>query len=159
MMKGKSFVLKLSVAVMPTRGNTFTTGHIEHRDVGVLDQSGKPIPSVPLLVRDATAQNERWYKTGNNGTATVDVPPGAEMTIVAVHQENLTSVNVKTHDGNDKIVLHLGDRNIVPKGGALNSAHLTHQAADSHVAGMSDSQVDNQFKQSGSPVADGFRVI
>lgn len=52
-----------------------------------------------------------------------------------------------------------GDRNFVPHGGATNSAHLSGQAADFHVVGMTDSKADSELKQNASPVADGFRVI
>jgi RHS repeat-associated protein len=52
-----------------------------------------------------------------------------------------------------------GDRNFVPHGGARHSAHLTHQAADLHVAGQTDSNVDARFKSPDSPMSKGFRVI
>ncbi|WP_353071991.1 carboxypeptidase regulatory-like domain-containing protein [Tunturiibacter gelidiferens] len=107
MVKSESFDLKLPLAVMPTSGNTVTIGHIKHRDVEVQDRAGKPIPAVAVLVRDATAQHERWYKTGANGLTTIDVPPGVEMTVVAVGHGNLVSSTVKTDDDNDKILLQL----------------------------------------------------
>jgi hypothetical protein len=103
--KSEPFDLKLPLAILPTSGNAVTVGRIEHRDVEVEDLEGKPLPSVSLLVRDATAQNERWYKTGANGVATIDMLPGAETTVVAVHQGSLISSDLKTHEGNEKVVL------------------------------------------------------
>ncbi len=105
MVKNDPLDLKLPLAVMPTSGNTVTIGHIENRDVEVEDREGKPIPSVSLLVRDATAQNERWYKTGANGVATIDMPPGVETTVVAVHHGSLIGRDFKTSDMNEKVVL------------------------------------------------------
>ena len=105
MIESKPFDLKLPLPVMPTSGDTVTIGHIEHRDVEVEDQEGKPLPSVPVLVRDATAQKERWYKTGPNGLTTIDVPPGAEVTVVAVYRGSLASSTSKTSDKSEKIVV------------------------------------------------------
>jgi len=107
--KKEPFDLKLPLAILPTSGNTVTIGHVEHRDVKVEDGDGKPIPSVPLLVRDAVAQNERWYTTGVNGTATIDLPPGAEATVVAVYRGGLVSRDFKVRDGNEKIVLRFNE--------------------------------------------------
>jgi hypothetical protein len=52
-----------------------------------------------------------------------------------------------------------GDRTYIPEGGAKDSPHLTKQAADFHVLGMSDSRVDQELKDSTSPVSVGFRLI
>jgi RHS repeat-associated protein len=52
-----------------------------------------------------------------------------------------------------------GDRNFVPVGGARNSAHLTGQAADFHILGVTDSQADLTLKSVQSPVDIGFRLI
>ena len=103
--KKEPFDLKLPLAILPTSGNTVTIGHVEHRDIKVEDGEGKPIPSVPLLVRDAAAQNERWYTTGVNGSAIIDLPPGRETTVVAVHRGVLVSRDFKMSDENEKIVL------------------------------------------------------
>jgi hypothetical protein len=52
-----------------------------------------------------------------------------------------------------------GDRDFVPSGGSLTSAHLRGDAADFHVQGETDSQVDTELKSSTSPVITGFNVI
>jgi hypothetical protein len=106
MVKIEPVHLKLPLPVMPTSGNTVTIGKVEHRDVEVEDEKGMPIPSVSLLVRDATAQNVRWYKTGSNGVATIDLPPGAETTLVAVYRGNIISSALKVNEVNEKVVLH-----------------------------------------------------
>ena len=105
MVKNEPVDLKLPLPVIPTSGNTVTIGKVEHRDVEVEDEKGMPVPSAPIFVRDATAQNERWYKTGAGGVATIDVPPGTEMTVVALHHGKLVSSVVKTRDATEKIVL------------------------------------------------------
>ena len=59
----------------------------------------------------------------------------------------------------DTVNVISGDRNFVPTGGARNSPHLTGEAADFHVVGKNDTQVDQSLKDSTSPVNTGFRLI
>lgn len=72
---------------------------------------------------------------------------------------NTALANISVHEGSRIVEVTSGDRNFVPPGGAHNSAHLTGQAADFHVAGRTDSQVDQSLKESSSPVSTGLRVI
>ena len=52
-----------------------------------------------------------------------------------------------------------GDRDFVPKGGALKSPHLKGQAADFHVMGVADDTAFQKLQEAGSPVSDGLRLI
>lgn len=52
-----------------------------------------------------------------------------------------------------------GDRNFVPKGGALHSLHLRGQAADFHVKGMTDDGVDQLLHQTHFKEFEGINVI
>ncbi len=83
--------LRLPVKVMPTVGSTVTIGPVEHRRVEVQDRNGRPIASAPILVRDATAQNEKWYKTEPDGGVVIDLPSESQATVIAVYRGNLIS--------------------------------------------------------------------
>jgi uncharacterized surface anchored protein len=107
MIKNEPFAMKLTLAMLPSSGDVVRIGHIEHREVEVQDSAGEPVPLVPVLVRDETAQDEKWYRTGSNGMTVIDVPTGTEMTVIAVRQEILVSKSQKTHDKNERIILIL----------------------------------------------------
>ncbi|WP_321470782.1 RHS repeat-associated core domain-containing protein [uncultured Paludibaculum sp.] len=52
-----------------------------------------------------------------------------------------------------------GDRNVVPKGGATKSAHLTGQAADFHIISVADNTAFQKLQENSSPVSEGLRLI
>jgi len=57
-----------------------------------VDKEGVPVPGVAVLVRDAEASREAWYKTNSGGEADVDIGllMGGPVTLVAVYQNRLT---------------------------------------------------------------------
>ena len=61
--------------------------------------------------------------------------------------------------GSAPVEVTSGDRDFIPKGGSVTSAHLDHNAADFHVSGSSDSRVDSELRSVDSPVKTGFNVI
>jgi uncharacterized surface anchored protein len=77
--------------------NTVIVGDVKHRQVEVQDREGRPLASAQILVRDETAQHHKWYRTGANGTVTIDLPPGDEITVVAIYQGSLASSVVQPH--------------------------------------------------------------
>lgn len=58
-----------------------------------------------------------------------------------------------------KIDVLSGDRNFVPKGGALHSYHLRGQVANLHAEGASDSEVVKYLKDNSLPAFQGINVI
>jgi RHS repeat-associated protein len=58
-----------------------------------------------------------------------------------------------------KIDVISGDRNYIPRGGALHSYHLRGQAADFHADGASDSSVIEYLKENSLPAFEGINVI
>ena len=83
--------LKLALEVLPTTGNAFTIGRVKHCQVEVRNRDGIPVASAEILVRDANAESQKWYQTGLDGKVLIDLLPGRETTIVAVHDGNLAS--------------------------------------------------------------------
>ncbi len=83
--------LKMSLKVLPTTGNAFRVGRVERRHVEVRDGDGKRIAHAQILVRDALAENQKWYQTGLDGKTEIDLPPGTQTTVVAVHQGRIVS--------------------------------------------------------------------
>lgn len=82
--------LQMTVDVAPTRGNTFQTGPARTLKVEVSDNQGRPANRAEVLVRDAEARNERWYRTASDGTVSVDLPDGP-VTVVVLYAGTLTS--------------------------------------------------------------------
>ncbi|MES2298733.1 MAG: D-Ala-D-Ala carboxypeptidase family metallohydrolase [Pseudomonadota bacterium] len=50
------------------------------------------------------------------------------------------------------VLVTSGDRSSVPKGGARDSMHLTHMAADFHVSGMTDRAAFRAIKDRGTEI-------
>ena len=96
--------------------------------------SAPPAPKAPALVK---------YKPPVIGSSRIEAALSALSVFLASNIVRVTS----------------GDRNFVPKGGARDSAHLTREAADFHVIGVSDSRAYQVLKDSGSPLITGFRLI
>jgi hypothetical protein len=107
---------------------------INYRGSPMKPSSKPPAPTPPALV-------------SSNGHTVTDPRVEKALSQISLYFASST-VNVTS-----------GDRRFVPTGGARNSAHLTGQAADFHVVGMTDSQVDQGLKDSSSPVSTGFRLI
>ena len=87
--------LRLPLEFLPPKGCTVIVGDVKHRQVEVQDREGKPLASVQILVRDETAQHHKWYQTGVNGRVKIDLPPGDEITVVAIYQGSLASAVVQ----------------------------------------------------------------
>lgn len=83
--------LELALDVLPTTGNTFAMGRVERRQVEVQDRHGRPVASADILVRDATAESQKWYQTGLDGRVLIDLASSRETTVVAVHDGLLLS--------------------------------------------------------------------
>lgn len=105
--------LKLAVEVLPTTGNTFTIGRVKRCQVEVQNRDGIPVASADILVRDANAESQKWYQTGLNGKVLIDLLPGQETTIVAVHDGDLASRVLQPDQSSSKqkeILFRFSDR-------------------------------------------------
>ena len=67
--------------------------------------------------------------------------------------------DISVYTASSTVYVTSGDRDVVPPGGARDSAHLTGQAADLHILGMTDTTADNALKSPASPIRNGFRLI
>jgi hypothetical protein len=89
--------LDLKLDVLPTRGDVVQVGPSRSLKVEVVDQEGRPTRLARILVRDPDAQNERWYKTGSDGSAIVELPEGL-VTVVVVYEVTLASKTLRPSD-------------------------------------------------------------
>ena len=94
LVREKSVELELKVAVSPTKGNVAVIGPTLQMRVQVLNAAGMPAESATLLVRDADAVDERWYKTDANGEVKVTLPDGV-VTFVVVFKDSLARESVE----------------------------------------------------------------
>jgi len=85
--------LELKVDVSPTRGNVTVVGPSNRMRVQLLDPQGKPVASAEVLVRDSSAEFERWYKTNSDGEADVE-PLGTKITFAVLYKRTLTEETV-----------------------------------------------------------------
>jgi hypothetical protein len=102
----------------------------------------------------------------SKGNPTFKPPAPKPPALVRYNGHTVTSARVKdalsatsVYFASSTVNVISGDRDFVPNGGARNSAHLTGEASDFHVAGKTDTQVDESLKDSTSPVSTGFRLI
>jgi hypothetical protein len=101
--------LEVKLGILPTQGNVVRIGPVSQRRIEVRGENDKPVSSAQVLVRDANAQNETWYKTGADGAVMVALPPG-EATIVAVYDGTLVTRTLNPHrsdEGDGTVTLHL----------------------------------------------------
>jgi hypothetical protein len=61
--------------------------------VQLLDPQGKPLASAEVLVRDSSAEFERWYKTNSDGETDVE-PLGTKITFAVLYKGTLTEETV-----------------------------------------------------------------
>jgi len=110
-------------------------------------------------------QGKGWVDTPRPQLASAPKAPGP-VGIVNYHGHTVTNPTVKQklteisiQHASSTVNVSSGDRDFVPTGGSKTSAHLDGNAADFHVQGFTDSQVDANLKSSDSPVKTGFNVI
>jgi hypothetical protein len=107
--------LELTVDVSPTRGegDVVEIGPSRPLNVQVIDRDGRPARLAPVLVRNADAQHERWYKTDSDGGTKVELPEG-QVTVVVLYGGTITprTLSVATIAGlkakGTPLVIHLG---------------------------------------------------
>jgi len=110
-------------------------------------------------------QGKGWVDTPRPPLGPAPKAPGP-VGIVDYHGHTVTNPLVKQklteisiQHASNTVNVTSGDRDFVPTGGSKTSAHLDGNAADFHVQGFTDSQVDANLKSSDSPVKTGFNVI
>jgi hypothetical protein len=87
--KGEPLQVDIAVAFQPTKDNVT---HLNAPEilVSVIHADGKPAVSVEVLIRDETADQERWYRTNEKGELAAERFLGP-LTFVVVSSDRLTS--------------------------------------------------------------------
>jgi hypothetical protein len=87
--KGEPLNVEIAAALQSTKGNV-THLNAPEMVVSVIHADGNPAISAEVLIRDETADQERWYRTNKKGELLADIYSGP-LTVVVLSGDRLMS--------------------------------------------------------------------